>query len=104
MSPKLAEERLRFRLTIGALIRGMRVGEGTSQVELAELVGVSRWTISQMEQGKSAIGSDVLFSIFRALAAFLVDMREIFELRFDENWYPRPMTTDSPELRKLPDG
>lgn len=99
--PKLAAERRRFRLAIGVMIRDMRIGEGTSQRELAERVGVSRWTISQMEQGKSAIASDVLFSILRALATFPVDMREMFEMRFDENWHPRPKQTDPPELRKL---
>lgn len=106
---KLAEERRHFRLAIGALVRGMRLadggeddeGNGMSQTELAERVGVSRWTISQMEMGKTAIGSDVLFSIFRALASKPIDMREVFELRFDENWHPIPQRTDAPELRKL---
>lgn len=104
VSPELAEERQRFLLTLGVMVRDMRIGEGTSQAELAEKVGVSPWTISQMEQGKSAVRSDVLFSIFRALADFPVDMREIFEMRFDENWHPRPVETDPPDLRKLTGG
>ena len=104
VSPELAEERLRFLLTIGVMVRDMRIGEGTSQAELAEKVGVSPWTISQMEQGKSAIRSDVLFSIFRTLGSFPDVMRELFEMRFDDNWHPRPIATDPPELRKLTAG
>jgi len=104
VTPDLAEERLRFLLTIGVMVRDMRIGEGTSQAELAEKVGVSPWTISQMEQGKSAIGADVLFSIFRALADRPEDMNEMFEMRFDHGWYPRPMATDPPDLQELTRG
>lgn len=106
VTPELAEERRRFREAIGAMVRGMRLGEadekgkGISQAVLAERVGVSRWTISQVELGNSAIGSDVLFSIFRALADFPVDMREVFEDQFDKNWNPKIPPTDPSELRK----
>lgn len=101
VSPEVAGERLLFRKAIGVMVHDMRIGEGISQTVLADRVGVSRWTISDMELGKSAIASDVLFSILRALADFPVDMREIFEMRFDENWCPRVMKTDSAGLRRL---
>lgn len=84
VTPELAEERRRFRLAIGAMVRSLRLGQGDppgkkmSQTVLAKRVGVSRWTISQMELGNSAISSDVLFTIFRVLGGLPSITREIF--------------------------
>ena len=101
VTPELAEERRRFLLTIGVMVRDMRIGDGTSQAELAEKVGVSPETIRHLELGKQAIRIDVLFSIFKTLGSYPDVMHELFEMRFDQNWHPRPIQTDPPELRKL---
>lgn len=107
MTPALADERRRYRLALGAMVRSLRLGQGEepgeqmSQTTLAERVGVSRWTISQMELGNSAISSDVLFTIFRVLGGLPSITREIFEVRFDDDWRPTIFPTDPFELRKL---
>lgn len=54
-------------IDIGSRIRDLRIGTGLSQQRLAELVGVSRPAISQMESGGRKVSADELARLADAL-------------------------------------
>lgn len=49
-----------YRLKMGETIRGIREKRGYSQEQLAEIMQISRTTISKIENGKFAISIDYL--------------------------------------------
>ncbi len=49
-----------YRLRMGETIRGIREKRGYSQEQLAEIMQISRTTISKIENGKFAISIDYL--------------------------------------------
>lgn len=57
---------------MGARIAELRKTWGMSQQELAEASGVSRWTITQFEQGKQNISTDKLIRLGDALQAQII--------------------------------
>ncbi len=60
----------------GALLRGLRVRENLTQVEMAKRIKVTQSDISQMENGTRSIGRKVAQ---RIEALFEVDYREFLE-------------------------
>ena len=70
---------LRTPSDIGALIRARRRELGVSQARLAELVGVSRLWINQVERGKPGAG---LGFVLRTLATLGIELSE-FDPNFD---------------------
>lgn len=58
-----AEERLRY----GSMIKSARTTKGMLQAELAEAAGVSRKTISNIENGMHAAQPDILRRVFSAV-------------------------------------
>ncbi|MEB0303851.1 helix-turn-helix transcriptional regulator [Cryobacterium sp. 10I1] len=55
------------RLSYSQKVRPARVAQGLSQDELAEMAGVSRGTVMNLESGKSAPQADKLWRILLAL-------------------------------------
>jgi transcriptional regulator with XRE-family HTH domain len=55
------------RFGIGMGIKGFRVKKGFSQAHLADLMGISRATISKIENGKFSISIDYLAKFARHL-------------------------------------
>lgn len=51
----------------GSAIRGLRYREELSQARLAEIIGVKRHHISEMERGKRPIGKDMAKRLAKAL-------------------------------------
>ncbi len=51
---------------LGAYIRGIRLQQNRTQAQLAEMAGLNRWTINQIEKGES-ITLVSLIQILRAL-------------------------------------
>ena len=51
----------------GSAIRGLRYREELSQAQLAEMIGVKRHHISEMERGKRPIGKDMAKRLAKAL-------------------------------------
>lgn len=51
----------------GSAIRGLRYREELSQAQLAEIIGVKRHHISEMERGKRPIGKDMAKRLAKAL-------------------------------------
>jgi HTH-type transcriptional regulator / antitoxin HipB len=64
---------LRTPADIGALVRARRQELGLDQAELAELAGVSRLWINQLEGGKPGAG---LGLVLRTLAALSIELSE----------------------------
>ena len=64
---------LRTPADIGALIRARRRELGYDQAQLAEIAGVSRLWINQVEKGKSGAG---LGLVLRTLAALGIELSE----------------------------
>ncbi|AJT42389.1 helix-turn-helix transcriptional regulator [Psychromicrobium lacuslunae] len=58
---------LKDRLSYGSLIRDLRIGKNITQEGLAEIAGVSRQTVSNIESGKTAAQPAVMESILRGL-------------------------------------
>ncbi|MFC2097477.1 helix-turn-helix domain-containing protein [Bacteroidota bacterium] len=56
---------------IGSYIRHMRLQQNKTQAQLAEMAGLNRWTISQIENGES-ITLTSLIQILRALDSLYV--------------------------------
>lgn len=60
-----------YRMAVADIIRNGRYAVAgrvlVKQAELAKLAGVSRWTISQLENGHISVGFDVLLNVFWAL-------------------------------------
>lgn len=52
--------------TIGGYVKQQRLLQNKTQAKIAEVAGVNRWTVSQMEKGK-AISLISLLQILRAL-------------------------------------
>ena len=52
---------------LGMTIRTARVASGISQARLASIAGVSRATLNYAEQGRSALGADVLMRVLPPL-------------------------------------
>ncbi|MBI1921149.1 MAG: helix-turn-helix transcriptional regulator [Geobacter sp.] len=50
-----------------AILRGSRVKEGLTQVQLSELAGIPRRHISEMEHGKRSIGRETARKLAKAL-------------------------------------
>jgi HTH-type transcriptional regulator / antitoxin HipB len=69
----MANPALRTPSDIGALIRARRRELGLDQAKLAEMAGVSRLWISQLEGGKPGAG---LGLVLRTLAALGIEMSE----------------------------
>ncbi|HPB05603.1 MAG TPA: helix-turn-helix transcriptional regulator [Prolixibacteraceae bacterium] len=63
---KIESTVLNFRLVLGEEIKNVREQKGLNQEQLAEIMGVSRSTISKIENGKFSISVDYLarFSIY----------------------------------------
>jgi len=57
---------------LGARIAELRKLWGLSQQQLADASGVSRWTITQFEQGKQNISTDKLIALGNALQAQII--------------------------------
>lgn len=64
--------------SLGLNIAYYRKSAGLSQMELAELVGVSRTHMSRIETAGCAVSLDVIFDIADALN---VDAGKLFEIR-----------------------
>lgn len=58
-------------LQIGAFIKKTRLQQNVTQAQLAEMAGLNRWTISQLEKGE-AVSLTSLIPILRALDALYV--------------------------------
>ena len=56
---EIAKERIRKYSEPGLMLRGARVKEGLSQIELAEIVGITQSNLSKMERGKRSIGKQM---------------------------------------------
>lgn len=80
-----------FREAIGRMVQALRGHEEPplSQGDLAARVGVSRWTISQLELGNTAVGFDVLFDIF-AVFGRVSEWAEMMEVVMEDDWRPKP--------------
>ncbi|MGI9042776.1 MAG: helix-turn-helix domain-containing protein [Gemmatimonadaceae bacterium] len=63
--------RIRTRKDLGQLIREMRRGLGLTQAQLAEIVGVNRRWVVQVEQGKTSADLRTLLRALRAVGAEL---------------------------------
>ena len=51
----------------GLLLKGMRIREGLTQKELAEMIGTKTHHISEMEHGKRSIGKAMAHKLAKAL-------------------------------------
>ena len=51
----------------GAAIKGARLREGYSQVQLAEMIGAKQHHISEMENGKRSVGKETAKRLSKAL-------------------------------------
>lgn len=56
---------------LGAFVRHTRIQKNTTQAQLAEMAGLNRWTISQVENGGSVTLSS-LIQVLRALDVLYV--------------------------------
>ena len=63
--------RIRTRKELGQLLRELRRGLGLTQAQLAEIVGVNRRWVVQVEQGKTSVD---LRTLLRALGALGVEL------------------------------
>jgi len=45
-------------LTLGALVRAVRLGEGQSQAEFARRLGISKQHLSEVERGRKAVAAE----------------------------------------------
>lgn len=56
-----------IRTEIGARIKELRLSQGLTQQQLADLSGLSKPNISNIEAGKYSVGIDVLYRVCEAL-------------------------------------
>jgi len=75
LSPYARHVRRMRRLALGQALSDARYAAGMTQTELAEASGVSRPTISRLEQGDSSISSDRIWDLAFAVG---VEPAELF--------------------------
>lgn len=73
---KLASDRIAKHSQSGLALRGARVREGLSQVQLAKKTGISQENLSKMENGKRSIGEKVAKKLTKALR---IDIQLLWE-------------------------
>lgn len=73
---------------VAGMVRSAREEQGWSQAELGRRVGVSRWTISQLELGNVAVGFDVAFQLFRAFFT-VTELYDALDGWYRNTWEPR---------------
>ena len=91
---------------VGAYLKHVRLQQNKTQAQLAEIAGLNRWTISQIEQGESVTLTS-LIQILRALDSLHVLANfevpnEISPLAYakfkkQQRQRARPKTTDAPK-------
>lgn len=64
--------------SIGAYVKHQRLDQNKTQAKIAEIAGVNRWTVSQIEKGE-AISLLSLLQILRALGE--LNVLDIFEIK-----------------------
>jgi transcriptional regulator with XRE-family HTH domain len=67
----------------GVRIRQLRLGKGLSQLDLADLVGLSEDQISNIERGKSWVGEQTLALLAKALE---VPQMSLFDYKDNERF------------------
>jgi y4mF family transcriptional regulator len=69
--------RVRTAAELGAMLRTRRKAKGLTQVELADLAGVSQRFISELERGRESTGLALVLRVCSRLALdVFVDVRE----------------------------
>ncbi|WP_395794162.1 helix-turn-helix domain-containing protein [Aquimonas sp.] len=68
------------REVLGRLIRNARIERGLGVGELAVRLGVSRYTVMNLERGHKAVGSDTLIDVLLELGL----LSELAEAAFEE--------------------
>lgn len=66
---------------LGMRIKGARLAKGLTQEELADAIGRTAETISNIERGKNAPGVDTVYAICKVLGLAFADLLEVFEQR-----------------------
>lgn len=62
-----------------AFLRGLREGAGLTQQALADALGVSRYTVNQLENGKRSLTPDMALRYSTAFGAWRVPAVELVE-------------------------
>lgn len=64
---EVAKNELRKKPEYAVMLKGARLKEGYTQVELAKKVGIHQYNLSKMEQGKRPLGKEMAKRIARVL-------------------------------------